>query len=333
MKQHQKSTEFWQQLNNFATEQKIGVGWWIILLIFLAMSASTLLVWRSLLITHQSQANYTLQLKPALSKPQTQLQPLQSKSLTFAGSGVSLEITRILAKQFQKTHPEIKINVPTSIGSSGAIYAAADGAIAVGMISRPLKAQEQKLGLTVIPIAKTPLAIATHLSVADDNITSTQLIDIYQGKKTQWLDGKEIIVLTREPGDSSILILSEKINGFQEVYTDSQINKRWTTLYKDQEMNQQLAQIPLTLGFVDIGTITSERKLSAIKTLKFNSVAPTLENVTNNRYPLVKNLYFVFEQGKIPLAAKEFINFVRSKEGEKILKAHGFLPLGEEGKK
>lgn len=60
------------------------------------------------------------------------------------------------------------------------------------------------MGLTVVPYAQTAIAISTHPTVAQDGITSSELIQIYKGTKSQWQDGQEIIVLTREAGDSSI---------------------------------------------------------------------------------------------------------------------------------
>ena len=327
-----KQSAFWQRLTNFKKAQSIDGGWWLILLIFLGMSTSTVLIWRSLLEDRPNQAKNNLQLEVTPIKL-PQVQPSSATQLIFAGSGVNLEITRILAKQFQKTHPKIKISVPASIGSRGAIQAVVDKAITVGMISRPLKEKEKKLGLTIIPFARTPLAVAVHPLVSDSNITSTQLNDIYQGKQSQWLDGKEIIVLTREPGDSSILILEDKISGFKQIYADSQTSDRWITLYHDQAMNEQIEKTPLALGLADVGTITSEKKRSSIKLLKFNGIAPTIENVAKGKYPLIKNLYFVLPQKQISANAQEFISFVQSKEGAEILKAHNYLAVDTENKK
>jgi ABC-type phosphate transport system substrate-binding protein len=47
-----------------------------------------------------------------------------------------------------KTDSAIRIAVPPSIGSSGAIRAVADGAIDVGLVTRPLTEAEKRLGLT-----------------------------------------------------------------------------------------------------------------------------------------------------------------------------------------
>ena len=110
----------------------------------------------------------------------------------FAGSGVNLEITRLLAEELRKSHPKNEIYVPVSIGSTGAIQVVADAAIAVGMISRLLKQQEKKLGLTVLSYAQTPLAISTHLAVAEDRITLEGLIQIYKRTKSHWQDDQDI---------------------------------------------------------------------------------------------------------------------------------------------
>jgi phosphate transport system substrate-binding protein len=242
----------------------------------------------------------------APAKPTTKANIKLSPHLIFAGSGSNLEITRLLAKEFSKSHPtKFKIDVPASIGSKAAIQAAADGAITVGMISRPLNEQEKKLGLTVVPYAQTASVFTAHPSVADNNITSAELIKIYKGTKNKWQDGQEIIVLTREEGDSSITLLEKKIPEFKEVFAQSNRDRRWTTLYKNQQMNSVLAKTPYAIGLADVGTLAAER-LSSIKVLNFNSVAPTLENVANGKYPLIKSLAFVYHKQKLPPTPKLF---------------------------
>jgi len=77
------------------------------------------------------------------------------------------------------------------------------------------------------------------------------------------------------------------------------------------------------IGFADLGAITAERL--PIKALKVNGVPPTPETVLNGRYPLVKTLAFVFRNDRLPAAARGFMDFVRSSDGEKIVKANGYL--------
>jgi len=244
--------------------------------------------------------------------------------LIFAGSGTNLPITRLLVEAFRQHHPEYLIEVPPSLGSTGGIRAVADGAIALGLISRPLKSQEQALGLTSVAYARTAVVIGAHPTVSDDEITFTDFLDIYKGTKTRWKDGREIIVLTREPGDSSIEVLERAIPGFNEVFVDSYKAKRWTTFFKDQEMNQALAAKPSALGLSDIGAITAEKL--PIKALKVHGVLPTPDDVRSGRYPFVKTLSFVFVPGKLAPGAQAFLDFVRTPAAAQLLAAHGYLP-------
>src|SRR2546428_14068972 len=75
--------------------------------------------------------------------------------LIFGGSGTNLPITRLLVEAFRQHHPEYLIEVPASLGSTGGIGATVEGVIALGLMSRPLKSQEQALGLTSASYPRT----------------------------------------------------------------------------------------------------------------------------------------------------------------------------------
>lgn len=299
--------------------------YWLPVLVVVGILTTTLFGWRALTVQELNRVEQTSQLDAASTKNAVAANRELPSGLVFAGSGGNLPIIRLMVKKFKQTHPEIKVDVPESIGSSAAIKGTAEQAIAVGLISRPLKDKEKKLGLTVVPYARTALVIGAHPTVFDDGITSKELVKIYQGTKSRWQDGQEIVVLTREPGDSTITVLEQNIPEFKQAYAESQKNQHWATLYSDQEMNQTLARKPHAIGLSDMGAITTERL--PIKALKLNGVSPTLENMTSGKYPLVRTLSFVFFKDKLPAKAKAFLDFVQSKEGEKILSANGYLPL------
>jgi phosphate transport system substrate-binding protein len=249
---------------------------------------------------------------------------VQTGPLIFAGSGSNLAITQLLAEAYQRTHPEISIEVPKSIGSAAAIRAAAEGAISVGLISRPMKEDEKKSGLTVLPYARTVLVIGVRPTVPDDNITFDDLVNIYRGVKTRWSDGHDIIVLTRQLGDSFIEVLEREIPRFREAFAESQRAKRWITMHTDQEMNQTLAKTPYAIGFSSLGAMAAERL--AIKPLQLNGVAPSDDNALSGRYPLILPVAFVFREDTLPPTAKGFVDFVLSAEGREMLRANGYLP-------
>ena len=251
--------------------------------------------------------------------------PAPPAALVFAGSGTNLAITRLLAQAFVRTYPGVAIEVPASIGSTGGIQAAADGSVAMGLVSRSLKEQEKALGLTFRPYARSAIVFGAHPSVSDDGLSFGELLDIYRGARTRWRDGQEIVVLTRQPTDSGIEVLELKIPGFWEVYAESQKVKRWITLYTDQEMNQALVKTPHAMGLLDLGIIQSERL--AVKPLRINGVAPTAQSVLNGTYPLVKTLAFVYREATLAPAAKAFLDFARSSAAQQLLRAQNYQPV------
>lgn len=247
-----------------------------------------------------------------------------AESIVLAGSGSNLPAIRLLIKAFSRHHPEIHFAEPTNIGSDGAVRAVADGAISIGLISRPLKGDEKKTGLAVDSYARTAVVIATHPLVKNNGITFSELNSIYRGEKTTWEDGRKIIVLSREPGESTINVLEEGVPGFKEVYADSIKNNRWAIILKDEGMNNRISTLPDSIGFSDIGAITSQK--INIKALKLNGVQATAKNVQNGSYPLYKTLSFIYRPERLTPGMKSYMSFVCSAEGKKILLENGYIP-------
>lgn len=247
-----------------------------------------------------------------------------AESLVLAGSGSNLPAIRLLVKAFNRLHPGIHMEAPTNIGSDGAIRAVTDGAISIGLISRPLLGAEKNLGLAVVPYARTVVVIGVHPLVKDDGITFNELNSIYQGNKTTWKDGHKIIVLSREPGESSIYVLEENVPGFREAYADSIKHNRWSIILKDEGMNQKIQTLNDSIGFSDMGAITTQ-KLN-IKVLKLNGIYPSAKNVLNGSYSLYKTLSFVYRPDKLTPDMQAYMSYVCSTEGKNILVNNGYIP-------
>jgi phosphate transport system substrate-binding protein len=251
--------------------------------------------------------------------------PSPAAQLTAAGSGVNLAITRQLAEAFMAGNPRIAIDVPGSIGSKGAIEAVSQGAIAFGLISRPLNEKEKELGLTVRPYARTAIVIAVHAGVPDNEITTRDLIEIFKGEKTQWGNGSQIFVQARDKADSGFLVLQDHLPGFREAYQASNEAHRWTLYFNDQDANEAIAKVPSAIGVTDLGMISTEKL--PVKILKLDGVTPDLENLASGTYPLARTLVFIYRNDQLTPDMKAFLSFVFSPEGEKILKSNNYLPV------
>jgi phosphate transport system substrate-binding protein len=251
--------------------------------------------------------------------------PVSAKSeLIAAGSGVNLEITRLLAQAFMKEHPDTDIKVPGSIGTKGAIAAVANKAITIGLLSRPLKTSEAAPHLVSQPYARTLLVVGVNPSVIESEISSQELLDIYRGTKMKWKNGRDIVVQIREANDSGFLILEQAIPGFKEACDESRKADKWTVYFTDQDANAALVKTTDALGVTDLGMMLSEKL--AIKPLAFNGVAPTLDNLANGTYPLSRTLSLLYRDDALPPEAKAFLDFIHSEAGKTILKEHGYIP-------
>ncbi len=246
-----------------------------------------------------------------------------ARPLVLAGSGVALPVTRELVAAFAR--PDVRIEIPASLGSTGGIRAAAEGAVTVALHARPLRKAEERFGLTVVPYARTPLVLGAHSSVQEDNLTADALVRIVQGEKSRWRDGREIVVLLLYPGDSATEELLSKIPALRQPYTASYDAKRWTFFYNDQLLNETLPRTPGGLGPIPLGSIVTGH--FPVKRLAFNGIAPTVENIEAGRYPLELTLRFAFRPETLPAPARAFLTFVRSAAGARILRAHGYLPV------
>ena len=245
--------------------------------------------------------------------------------LVAAGSGVNLAITRLLVAGFVEGDGGSAIEVPGSIGTQGAIKAVAEGAIALGLISRPLKDEEKKAGMVERPYARVAMVIGAHPTVLDNDISDQQFIEVIQGTRTTWRDGKEIIVQVREKFDSGFQILGKAIPGFNEVYWQSLTEKRWHVAYNDQDANRALATTPYAIGVTDAGMVASEGL--PIKMLKYNGITPSLDTLENGTYPLVRQLLFLYRDEQLTEELRRFLGFVFSEKGAAILRAHNYLPI------
>ena len=241
-----------------------------------------------------------------------------SPRFLLAGSGTNLPITEKLAEAYKKK-TGTPVEVAKSIGSDGAVKAVSDGTLALGLLSRPLTETEKSAGLRTVPYAKVGIVFAVHPAVPENNINFEDILAIHRGEKTLWADNKRILVLIRGMHDSSNQILFAHIPGFDKIIQESIEQKRWLVMYHDIDMATALRTKEGSFGHTD----TTEIKVrGGIKALAVNNVAPTPENMKSGKYPLVKELSFVYK-GELPPQYKAFIEFVRSADGEAVIRDNG----------
>jgi phosphate transport system substrate-binding protein len=267
---------------------------------------------------------------PFLAEAPSEARPVRSAAeatpavLELAGSGSNLPLTRALAEAFRARSPGARLTVHESIGTTGGVRAVRDGAIQVGLASRPLTADESRLGLAVTAYARVAVVVATNAGVHERCTTKDDLLAIYGGTRTRWSDGSRLVVLQRERGDSSLLAVGSLVPGFVAVNDAAYREQRWRVLYSDLAMQEALLATEGAVGIFDLGAIEAQRL--PINVLCIDGVVPSRETLLSGAYPFGKDLAFVTAGAPSRLGA-EFIAFVLSSEGRELTARLGYLPL------
>ncbi len=85
--------------------------------------------------------------------------------LMITGTGSSLRIMELMAKDFQRKHPNVTVKVLPGIGSTGGIRAVREGKIDIGLSARSLKSEERGAGIIEEPYGR----VAFIFGVQDSN--------------------------------------------------------------------------------------------------------------------------------------------------------------------
>jgi phosphate transport system substrate-binding protein len=242
--------------------------------------------------------------------------PLElSGTIREAGSTSVLPLAEELAKEFMKLHPKVRIE--TGGGGSGAgVTGCAAGTVDIGAASRDIKITEPDL----IPyaIARDAVAIVVHPSNPITGLKLDDVAKIYAGEITDWSQvgggAGKITVIAREEGSGTRDCFEEKVMK-EKTITANAILKT-----SNGEIQTAVSQDTLAIGFVSLGYVTG------LKALDLDEKACTVATCQKGEYPILRRLYFL-TKGTPTSPVKEFIDFARSDDGQKIAEELGYVPL------
>lgn len=245
-----------------------------------------------------------------------------SEKILITGSSTVAPLAKEFARAYEAHNRNLRIEVQTG-GSSRGIMDTRRNSNDIGMISRDLKKKESDL--TKHLVALDGIGIILHSSNPVKELSEKQIVDIYQGKITNWKElggfDKKIFVISKAAGRSTLELF---LKHFKLKYRDIKAS----AIIGDNEQGiQSVLRNPASLAYVSIGTaeyhIKNGKKL---KTLALNGIEATVENVKNKTYPLARPLHFV-TRGKLDSRTEKFIQFVKSKHVKKLVKAQYFVPV------
>lgn len=245
---------------------------------------------------------------------------LAEEVFKIGGAGSALGSMKLLAAAFEKSHPGVKAVVLSSLGSIGGIKAVPKGGIDVGLTGRPLNDEELKMGLSVIEYARTPVIFITRNNINVSNLSTEEIIKILRGEIQTWPNGERIRPILRQAAESNAIAVN-RISPEMRKAMEIAMSRPWRVVaLTDQESTDMVEKTPGAFGFCTLTQIISEKR--PLKILSYNGIPPITKNLVNDSYPLYKS-HFMITKPKPSAMVKEFIDFVRSSEGKRILEEAG----------
>jgi phosphate transport system substrate-binding protein len=246
------------------------------------------------------------------------------------GSDTCLPLSQQEAEAFMKAKSGSSITV-TGGGSGVGIAALIEGTTDIAQSSRKIKFDEkgklQEGGKTVkeVTIAFDALAIIVNPENKVTNLTREQLEGIFTGKIKNWSEvgGEDLAIIpyARETSSGTYDFIKEYVL----------LNKN----YKNGIMSmpatgaiiQSISQTKGAIGYVGLAYLNSNVKAIHVSYDKGKTyVEPSVANAKNETYPIVRPLYYYYVT-KAETVVKPFIDFVLSKEGQKIVAETGFITI------
>lgn len=253
------------------------------------------------------------------------------RKLVIMGAGSSIGPMKQIADGFQRKHPDIAIDLISGIGSMGAIKAVLAGRVDIGLTSRPLTPIERGMDLIATPYGRTPFIFTVQGSNPTDAVTFTEIEHIYAGSRKVWPDGRRVRVVLRPLHADSALFLSGIDLRLKSASEKAYATPGVIIAMTDQEAAEQIEKTPGSFGTTDASLLALEKR--KIKALSVDGVFPYLFNIpdgidiSTGKYPYVISMSMVYKKDNDTGAVRDFIAFVFSKNGRKILAACGYVIL------
>lgn len=243
---------------------------------------------------------------------------LAHHTVTMAGSSSMEKFANALAEDFMAKHPDVTVTAEFT-GSSTGIESVLAGRVDIGNASRNLSEEEKSAGAVENIVAIDGIVIITDAINPVANLSTEQLIGIYQGSIRNWSEvggaDMAIVVVGRESG-SGTRDTFEKLLGIRD---------RSAYANELNSVGAVKARVALTPGA--IGYISPDVLDDTVQVLSLDGIEPSEENIKLGNYPLSRPFIMV-TNGEISEQSemvREIFVYLKSEEGKELIRAVGLI--------
>lgn len=243
--------------------------------------------------------------------------------LEATGSSTLAPLLSEIAKRYEASHPEVRIDIQTG-GSSRGIADAGTGVADLGMSSRALK-QSEKVGRVTHTVAMDGVALLVHANNPVSELSDEQIIGIFTGEIMNWKEvgGKDapINCVNRANGRSELELFQMFFGLDAEHFQPDMISG------ENQHGIKTVAGDENAIIYMSIGASEYEAAHGApIKLLPLRGVAATTEKVASGEFPLSRPLILITTP-EPPKPVQDFLNYALSPEVHDLVRQQSYVPV------
>jgi phosphate transport system substrate-binding protein len=257
-------------------------------------------------------------------------------SIQNVGSDTMVNLALAWAEAYQAAHADVRIAV-TGGGSGTGISSLLNGTIDIAKASRQIKQEEvdKAKANNITPVehvvARDAIAVIVHPSNPVQHLTLQQISDIYTGKLTTWRqvggENRPIVLLSRESNSGTHVFFLEQVIRLGDSKSKALFSPDTLLLPSSEGITAEVRQNPNAIGYDGLGYVTPEVKTIAIARKPAGPfVLPGSASVTNNTYPIARDLYML-TAGQPTGAIAQYLDWILSPAGQQIVVNLGFVPL------
>lgn len=253
--------------------------------------------------------------------------PIIAETLLISGSSTLAPLVSELATQYEKTHPNLRIEVQTG-GSARGVSDCRNGSNQIGMISRHIKESEKDL--KVFPIARDGLVFVVHSKNSISNLNKAHILDIYTGKIKNWRElggtDENITVINKAEGRATLDL-------FLQYFSLKSSQIKADIIIGDEEHGiKTIASIKGGIAYLSLSSAELAQKRGQLKILDFEQKTPSMQAVRNGKYAFARVLNLITcptknRNSNQKQESEKLIKFVQSVKGQKVIEELKYIPL------
>lgn len=269
-----------------------------------------------------------------------------SGTINSIGSDTMNNLMALWCEGFKKRYPRVKCQIEGK-GSSTAPPALIKGTSQFGPMSRRMKAKEvdafeKKFGYkpVAIPTSVDMLAVFVNKENPVKCLSVRQVDAAFSktrrcGAETRAENWGDLGVGGAWAGRAVTLYGRNSASGTYGYFKKKALCKGdYSDSVKEQpgsaSVVQGITKDLYAIGYSGIGYRTSGVRAIAISKKGGKCAEPTVENVSKRKYPLARHLFLYVNKHpnrKLDTLRKEFLKFVLSRQGQRIVVKDGYIPL------